>query len=144
MEYFYFCCPLSCWIFLHIFCFENFVKYALVFLVHDFCILFLHGGWMEYGNITHTFLWLPLALLLRWKLLQKQTKKYFLALVGTTYCFIFGWLYSRIFLFKYYVVLYFLVRFKTNQYTTEKNIFLLFFLLLFFLFCFLFFRMLQH
>src|SRR5882724_1443741 len=87
--------------------------------------------WMEYGNITHTFLWLPLALLLVEKLLQKQTKKYFLALVGTLFVsFLAGYIQGYFYL-NIMVVLYFLVRFKQTN-IQQKKIFLTFFLALIF------------
>jgi len=97
--------------------------------VHDFCILFLHGGMDGIGNITHTFFMAPLHYC-SLKIITKTNKKIFSCISRTTFCFILAG-YIRIFYLNIMVVFVFFSSLQTNQYTTEKNI-SYFFLALFF------------
>lgn len=63
--------------------------------------------WLEYGNIGHTFLWLPLALIIVNRLVNKFRQKYFLLLFIVLFIsflagYIQGWFYITLTIFLYY------------------------------------------
>lgn len=87
--------------------------------------------WMEYGNIGHTFLWLPLGLLLTEKLIHNFKRKYLCFLIAALFTaalagYIQGYFYIIITLVYYYLVKSFYVK----QILTRKTVF--FFLAIFF------------
>ncbi len=87
--------------------------------------------WMEYGNIGHTFLWLPLALFLTEKLIHNFKRKYLFFLIAALFTaalagYIQGYFYIIITLLYYYLA----KSFYNKQILTRKTVF--FFLAIFF------------
>lgn len=87
--------------------------------------------WMEYGNIGHTFLWLPFGLFLTEKLIHNFNRKYLFFLTATLFtAFLAGYIQGY-----FYIIItlayYFLAKsFYNKQILTRKTVF--FFLAIFF------------
>lgn len=87
--------------------------------------------WMEYGNIGHTFLWLPLGLFLTEKLIHNFKRKYLFFLIAALFIaalagYIQGYFYIIITLLYYYLA----KSIHNRQVLTRKTV--LFFLAVFF------------
>jgi len=87
--------------------------------------------WMEYGNIGHTFLWLPLGLFLTEKLIHNFNRKYLFFLIAMLFTaslagYIQGYFYIIITLLYYYLA----KSIYNRQILTSKTVF--FFLAIFF------------
>ncbi len=106
-------------------------KFPAVFSGVIFAFSSYMAVWMEYGNIGHTLLWLPLGLFLTEKLINNFKRKYLLFLIATLFTaalagYIQGYFYIIITLVYYYLVKSFYVK----QILTRKTVF--FFLAIFF------------
>lgn len=82
--------------------------------------------WMEYGNIDHTFLWLPLALLWTDKFIRKLNYRYIIFLTLTlTVSFLAGYIQSFFYLIVA-VSIYFLAKSLYEKSLTLRNFFIFF------------------
>ncbi len=87
--------------------------------------------WMEYGNITHTYLWLPLALLFTEKLTKRFTRRSFFLLILTLFLAILAGYIQGFFYMALFVVLYFSAKLWPERRVRKKRFVLLFLALLF-------------
>lgn len=94
--------------------------------------------WMEYGNITHTYLWLPLALLLTERLTKSFTKKNLFILLVTLFISLTGGYIQGYFYIFVTVAFYFFAKELVNRDVNIKKIAVILFILIapFFLFLF--------
>lgn len=78
--------------------------------------------WLQYGNITHTLLWLPLALLFTEKIINKFNKKNFVFLIASLWLsFLAGYI-QGYFYVTITVTLYFLFKSYNTKRFTLKNV----------------------
>lgn len=84
-------------------------------------------AWLEWGNILHTALWLPLILLSIDKIVLKQSKKWYRFYLLALICSFFAGHLQIFFYLFVFSIFYFLTRWI--QFGRNKKIFLLFFIL---------------
>lgn len=82
--------------------------------------------WLEYGNISHTYLWLPLALYCTERLLKNFTKKNLLFLILTLWASILGGYIQGFFYILVTLSVYFLSKISGNKNITLKKIIIYF------------------
>jgi uncharacterized membrane protein YfhO len=81
--------------------------------------------WMEYGNVGHTFLWLPLALLFTEKLIRNFSKKYsVLLIISLTLSFLAGYVQGYFYIILT-LIFYYIFKSRSEK-TFTINKFLLF------------------
>ncbi len=98
---------------------------AIVFAFSSYMVV-----WMEYGNVGHTFLWLPLALFFTEKLAQRFSIKNALFLIFTLVCsFLAGYI-QGYFYIVFSVIFYFLLKTKYLKNLNFKKLLLFVFITL--------------
>ena len=80
--------------------------------------------WVEYGNITHTYLWLPLALLLTERLIKSFTKKSLIFIILVLLMSLAGGYIQGYFYIYVTVAFYFLIKSKIEKQLSIKKILL--------------------
>jgi uncharacterized membrane protein YfhO len=86
--------------------------------------------WQQYGNITHTLLWLPLALFFTEKFIKKSSKKEFISLITTLVISLLGGYIQGYFYTIVTVCLYFILRNWEDKKKILKRLWIIFAVLL--------------
>jgi len=99
-------------------------KLAATFSAVSFAFSSYMVVWMEYGNIGHTFLWLPLALYLTEKAINNFKAKYVLSLIVVlSLAFLAGYIQGYFYIALACLYYYFFKSFTTKQILSKKSLY---------------------